>query len=92
MPVIKSFSINSVEYKSQKEYFFTNNHHHAETTGTAIKIVTCHTMPQYQQKFKLKNKMRHLTKQNRDVRLYTKHDFTNQGSTHLVEIFYQCST
>ena len=88
MPILKSFVVNGVEYRTQTEYFFQNNPHRADTTNTEIKMFCYHTIPQYREQIRMKNKMRYRNKKNGEVRLYTKHDFTNRGSMCLVCKFF----
>ena len=80
MPILKSFIVNGVEYKSQTEYFFAHNPHRTDTTGTEIKMYCYHTIPEYRERIMNKNKMRYRTKRGGVVNAYRKFDKTSWNS------------
>ena len=87
MPVIKYFSVNGVEFKSQKEHFFANNPHRTDTTGTDMKMYCYHTIPQYQEQIRLKNKMRYRKTTGGVVNVITNLAKHQGGPNHFLNFF-----
>ena len=77
MPILKPFTVNGVEYKSQTEYFMKHNPERTDATNTQVKMFCYHTIPEYRERIMNKNKMRYRNRRGGVVNVYHKFDFTN---------------
>ena len=80
MPIIKPFSVNGVEYKSQREYFFAKNTDRETAMCAEIKMFCYHTIPEYREHIMEKNKNRYRNKHGGVVNFYRKFDRTTWDS------------
>ena len=80
MPIIKPFSVNGVEYKSQREYFFAKNTDRETATCAEIKMYCYHTISEYRKQIMEKNKNRYRNKHGGVVNFYRKFDMTTWNS------------
>ena len=76
MPVIKPFSIDGIEYKSQREYLYAKNTDCENATCAETKMFCYHTIPEYCEYITNKNKNRYHNYRGGVVNVYHKFDKT----------------
>ena len=74
MTALKPFTVNGVEYKTQRAYFLAMNPDRRDAEKTEIKMFCYHTLPEYKEYMQQKSKMRYRNKKGGNVRLHIKHE------------------